>query len=78
VPGFPELFVILVILVIVFGAKAFPNAGTAVGRMVVRRRRTHSKISEGAHEASEAGSVSPPSTAPSSPRSSARGESSAK
>lgn len=39
-PGFMELFVILVILVIVFGAKTVPDVGAAIGRAIAKRRRS--------------------------------------
>ena len=37
-PGFPELLVIIIILIIVFGAKSLPDLGEAIGRAIVRRR----------------------------------------
>lgn len=36
-PHFMELFVVLVILVIVFGAKGLPRIGEAIGRMLAKR-----------------------------------------
>jgi TatA/E family protein of Tat protein translocase len=37
-PGFPELLVIIIILIIVFGAKSLPDLGEAIGRAIVKRR----------------------------------------
>jgi len=45
-PQFMELFVVLVILVIVFGAKTLPRIGESIGRMIVRRRRSPSSSPE--------------------------------
>jgi TatA/E family protein of Tat protein translocase len=36
--GFPELLLIIVILIIVFGAKSLPDLGEAIGRAIVKRR----------------------------------------
>ena len=38
-PGFPELLVILIILVIVFGAQKLPALGEAIGKMMVNLKK---------------------------------------
>jgi Sec-independent protein translocase protein TatA len=38
-PQLMELLVVIVILVIVFGAKTLPRIGEAIGRRLARRRR---------------------------------------
>lgn len=44
VPGFWELIVLLIILVIVFGARQLPALGEAIGRALVNYRRArHSR-----------------------------------
>jgi Sec-independent protein translocase protein TatA len=45
-PGFPELFFILIILVIIFGAQSLPNLGSALGRAIARRRSTPASTPE--------------------------------
>ena len=54
-PGFPELLVIIIILIIVFGAKSLPDMGEAIGRAIVRRR-----AARGGHPAAQEQSASPP------------------
>jgi Sec-independent protein translocase protein TatA len=39
-PGFPDLATILAILAIVFGAGALPKLGEAIGKLLVKRRRS--------------------------------------
>lgn len=39
-PQFMELYVVLVILMIVFGAKSLPKIGESIGQWIVKRRRT--------------------------------------
>jgi Sec-independent protein translocase protein TatA len=36
-PGFPDLFTILVILAVIFGASLLPRMGESVGRFFARR-----------------------------------------
>jgi Sec-independent protein translocase protein TatA len=52
--GLMDLVVILVILVIVFGAKWLPATGEAIGRSIVRRRQKGSGL-----EAQGSGDVRP-------------------
>jgi Sec-independent protein translocase protein TatA len=46
VPGLPDLFTILVILVIVFGAKLLPAIGERIGRRLVRSSEKKGEGSE--------------------------------
>ncbi|MBW2730934.1 MAG: twin-arginine translocase TatA/TatE family subunit [Deltaproteobacteria bacterium] len=43
VPGFVELAFLLVILVVVFGARRLPALGEAIGRAVDKARERHAK-----------------------------------
>jgi Sec-independent protein translocase protein TatA len=45
-PGFSELIVILVILVIVFGAQLLPMLGDAIDRMTANSKRSAANRSE--------------------------------
>ena len=57
-PGFPELLVIIIILIIVFGAKSLPDLGEAIGRAIVRRRAARAPAPE------EQSSPTPPTPKP--------------
>jgi Sec-independent protein translocase protein TatA len=46
VPGLPDLFTILVILVIVFGAKLLPAFGERIGRRLARSSENKKESSE--------------------------------
>jgi TatA/E family protein of Tat protein translocase len=60
-PGFPELLVIIIILIIVFGAKSLPDLGEAIGRAIVRRRAAR------APQAAPASQTAPSPAAPDKP-----------
>jgi sec-independent protein translocase protein TatA len=59
-PGFTELIVILVILVIIFGANKLPALGTALGRMMKNFRRARRARDEIEVSSSDPGGDLPP------------------
>jgi sec-independent protein translocase protein TatA len=59
-PGFTELILILLILVIIFGANKLPALGTAVGRMMKNYRRSRRARDEIEIDSSGPGGDLPP------------------
>ena len=58
--GFPELLVILVVALLVFGPAKLPELARSLGRGLAEFRRASSDLRESLHEASEEPRIEPP------------------
>jgi sec-independent protein translocase protein TatA len=62
--GWPELIIVLVVVLIIFGPGKLPDIGKAVGKGIKEFRRASNDIEEGLR-GEPAKTASPPSTTPS-------------